>query len=169
MTSCSGAFYVLPVGADGSGGDSKLIPLPESPAEGRNPSISPDGRWLLYSSTQTGSREVFVESLPEQMGGPAAGVKQQVSIAGGIQPASRADGKEVFYLGADVPRIVPARVGDMVSVGEFEESPDEVCATAASPSRALWTTPFAVTMVFAAFKSPWVMPFSCAASSASAI
>jgi hypothetical protein len=61
----SGAFHLLPMGAEESGGERKLIPLPESPAEGRNPSISPDGRWLLYSSTQTGSREVFLENLPE--------------------------------------------------------------------------------------------------------
>jgi hypothetical protein len=56
---------------------------------------------LLYSSTQTGNREVFLESIPEAMGGPAAGTKKQVSIAGGIQPAWRADGKEIFYLGGD--------------------------------------------------------------------
>jgi Tol biopolymer transport system component len=101
MTPSSGAFYLLPVGAEGSGGERKLIPFPESHGEGRNPSISPDGHWLLYSSTQTGSWEVFVQSLPEAMGGPAAGAKKKVSIAGGTQPAWRADGKEVFYLGAD--------------------------------------------------------------------
>jgi hypothetical protein len=54
-----------------------------------------------YSSTQTGSREVFVESMPEAMGGPAAGAKQKVSIAGGTQPSWRADGKEIFYVAAD--------------------------------------------------------------------
>ena len=50
---------------------------------------------------QTGSREVLVESLPEPMGGPAAAAKNQVSIAGGTQPAWRADGKELFYLATD--------------------------------------------------------------------
>jgi hypothetical protein len=56
---------------------------------------------LLYSSTQTGSREVFVESLPEQMGGPVAGFKRMISIGGGEQPAWRTDGKEIFYVAAD--------------------------------------------------------------------
>ena len=97
----SGSFYLLPMSPAASGSDRKLIPLPESPAEGRHPSISPDGRWLLYSSTQTGSREVFVESMPVQMGGPAAGGRKQVSIAGGTQPVWRADGKEIFYLAVD--------------------------------------------------------------------
>jgi hypothetical protein len=50
---------------------------------------------------QTGSREVFVERMPEQIGGPAAGTKRQVSIAGGAQPIWRADGREIFYLAAD--------------------------------------------------------------------
>jgi dipeptidyl aminopeptidase/acylaminoacyl peptidase len=97
----SGSFSLLPMGSEGSGGERKPFPFPESPAEGRDPSISPDGRWLLYSSAQTGSREVFVQSLPEAMGGPAVGAKKQVSIAGGRQPAWRADGKELFYLAAD--------------------------------------------------------------------
>jgi hypothetical protein len=56
---------------------------------------------LLYSSTQTGSPEVFLQGMSEAMGGPAAPIKKQVSIAGGTQPAWRADDKEVFYLGAD--------------------------------------------------------------------
>jgi hypothetical protein len=59
---------------------------------------SSDSRWLLYSSTQTGSPEVFLQIMPGAMGGPS---KKQVSIAGGTQPAWRADDKEVFYLGAD--------------------------------------------------------------------
>jgi serine/threonine protein kinase len=98
----SGTFY-LPMSPEGSGGERKLIPFPESQAQGSSssPSISPDGRWLLYSATQTASREVFVESMPAQMGGPLTGTKQQVSKAGGSHPAWRADGKEIFYLAAD--------------------------------------------------------------------
>jgi Tol biopolymer transport system component len=95
------SFYLLPMGPQGSGGERQPIPFPEFPAEGRHPSISPDGRWLLYSSTKTGSREVFVESMPEAMGGPVAGFRRQVSIGGGTQPAWRADGKEIFYVAAD--------------------------------------------------------------------
>ena len=96
-----GSFYLLPMGPEGSGGERKPVPFPQSPAEGRHPSISPDGRWLLYSSTQTGRREVFVESMPEQMGGPVAGFKRMISNSGGMQPAWRADGEEIFYVAAD--------------------------------------------------------------------
>jgi Tol biopolymer transport system component len=108
MTPTSGAFgssccsfYLLPMGAEGSGGERSTVPFPGSPTDGRHPSLSRYSRWLLYSSTQTGSREVFVESMPEAMGGPTVGVNKQVSIAGGGQPAWRADGKEIFYVAAD--------------------------------------------------------------------
>jgi Tol biopolymer transport system component len=97
----SGGFSLLPMGAEGSGGQRKLVPFSEDPVEGRHPALSPDGHWLLYSSMQTGGREVFVKSMPDQMGGPAIGVKKQVSIAGGTQPAWSADGKEIFYISAD--------------------------------------------------------------------
>jgi hypothetical protein len=93
LADTSASFYLLPMGPQGSGGERQPIPFPQSPAEGRHPSISPDGRWLLYSSTQTGRREVFVESMPEQMGGPVAGFKRMISNSGGMQPAWRADGK----------------------------------------------------------------------------
>jgi len=42
-----------------------------------------------------------VEAIPEAMGGPAASVRQQVSIDGGSEPVWRADGKEIFYLALD--------------------------------------------------------------------
>jgi hypothetical protein len=86
----SASFYLLSMGPQDSDGERQPIPFPEFPTEGRHPSISPDGRWLLYSSTQTGRREVFVESMPEQMGGPVAGAKRLISIGGGTQPAWRA-------------------------------------------------------------------------------
>jgi Tol biopolymer transport system component len=79
----SDAFYLLPMGPEGSRGERKLVPFPVKLSDGRNPSLSPDGQWLLYSSTHTGSREVFVQSMPEALGGSSAGAKKQVSIGGG--------------------------------------------------------------------------------------
>src|SRR5215831_3316883 len=94
-------FYLLTMAPEGASGERKLIPLPISPTVGRHASFSPDGRWILYSSMQMGRREVFVEAIPEAMGGPAVSARQQVSIDGGSEPVWRVDGKEIFYLALD--------------------------------------------------------------------
>ncbi len=54
--------------------------------------LSPDGRWIAYTSPETGRNEIFVESFP------ASGTKYAISTAGGTQPRWRSDGKELFYL-----------------------------------------------------------------------
>jgi Tol biopolymer transport system component len=57
--------------------------------------FSPDGRYVVYASNETGKYEIFVQTFPEQLG------KWQVSNSGGTQPMWRHDGKELFYLGPD--------------------------------------------------------------------
>jgi hypothetical protein len=57
--------------------------------------LSPDGRWVAYTSDESGSWEVYVAAFP----GP--GGKWQVSSAGGSQPNWRGDGRELFYLATD--------------------------------------------------------------------
>jgi eukaryotic-like serine/threonine-protein kinase len=57
--------------------------------------FSPDGKWVAYSSNETGRSEIYVTSFPDAHG------KWQVSNAGGEQPRWRGDGKELFYLSAD--------------------------------------------------------------------
>jgi len=57
--------------------------------------FSPDGRWIAYTSDESGRAEVYIQSFP------ISGGKWQVSNAGGDQPQWRGDGKELFYLAAD--------------------------------------------------------------------
>ncbi len=61
--------------------------------------LSPDGRWLAYSSQESGLPEIYVvpfHTAPE--GTPSiSGGKWQVSNGGGTQPAWRGDGKELFF------------------------------------------------------------------------
>jgi len=57
--------------------------------------FSPDGRWMAYSSDESGKVEVYVTPFP------GGGSKWQVSAAGGASPRWRRDGKELFYLAAD--------------------------------------------------------------------
>ncbi len=57
--------------------------------------FSPDGKWLAYSSDESGEPEIYVAAYP----GP--GGKWQVSRGGGQYPAWRGDGRKLFYMGAD--------------------------------------------------------------------
>jgi eukaryotic-like serine/threonine-protein kinase len=61
----------------------------------RNGQFSPTGRWMLYTSRETGRSEVYVASFPEK------GVRLQVSGAGGTQPRWSRDGREIFFVSAD--------------------------------------------------------------------
>ena len=60
-------------------GESKpRLLFPTDPDELQNARISPDGKWLLYVSNETGRREVYVVPYP------SLGEKRQVSTAGAI-------------------------------------------------------------------------------------
>ena len=70
-------------------------PLLTSRANEVEAQVSPDGRWLAYSSDESGSWEVYVQPFPE------VGQKYVVSLGGGVEPHWRRDGGELFYLGTD--------------------------------------------------------------------
>ena len=81
-------------------GDRKSYPLAAGQAlpPGRAinfPSFSPDGRWLLYASDETGRGEIYVS----RFAGPGAPVtgKRQISTGGGFLPRWRADGREIVF------------------------------------------------------------------------
>jgi Tol biopolymer transport system component len=57
--------------------------------------LSADRRWLAYSSSETGRFDVYGMPFPSGAG------KWPISVAGGTEPAWRADGKELFYLAPD--------------------------------------------------------------------
>ena len=68
---------------------------PLGPFTMENVRISPNGRWVAYTSNESGRSEVYVQQFP-----PAEG-KWQVSTAGGTEPAWREDGKELFFVSGD--------------------------------------------------------------------
>jgi eukaryotic-like serine/threonine-protein kinase len=57
--------------------------------------LSPDSRWMAYTSDESGRPEVYVRPFPPSDG------KWKISTAGGEQPRWRSDGKELFYVAAD--------------------------------------------------------------------
>ena len=95
-------------------GDTTLVPLLTSPARETSPALSPDGRWLAYSSDESGTPEVYVRPFPDVAGG-----KWQVSLNGGTGPVWAHSGRELFYINGRTEMVsTQVRPGSTFSVGE---------------------------------------------------
>jgi serine/threonine protein kinase len=77
-------------------GDRKPFPFLQTEFNEGGGQISPNGRWMAYTSDESGVNEVYVQSFAERGRG-----KWRVSVGGGAQAQWRRDGKELFYLAAD--------------------------------------------------------------------
>jgi len=87
-----------------TGSDLWMVPI-DSPTKARpflatpfveaGARLSPDGRWVAYTSNETGQSEVYVQSFP------VPGHKVIISSGGGRDPAWRGDGRELFYWQGD--------------------------------------------------------------------
>jgi serine/threonine-protein kinase len=83
------------------GDPTRATPLVQTPAYEGGARLSPDERWLVYVSNESGRNEVYVR--------PFRGAERrwQVSVDGGSQPMWHPTGREIFY-----------RIGDrMMAVG----------------------------------------------------
>jgi Tol biopolymer transport system component len=68
--------------------------------------LSPDSRWMAYTSDESGRREVYVRTFP------AGEDPKKVSIDGGEQPRWKGDGKELYFVGAGGKFLaVPLKIG----------------------------------------------------------
>jgi Tol biopolymer transport system component len=84
MTEAQGAVMVTL-------GSGSRVPVGVSAKASGMARFSPDGKFIAYTSSESGREEVYVRPTP-----PAVG-KFQVSIDGGQQPEWRRDGKELFF------------------------------------------------------------------------
>ncbi len=82
------------VGVDRSEGD-RVVPLLNGPYDEAAPALSPDGRWLAYTSTETGRYEVYVRPFPSVESGV-----WQITTDGGSAPVWGHGGRELFYVDA---------------------------------------------------------------------
>jgi len=69
----------------------KPEPYLQTPFDERHPSFSPDGRWMAYSSDESGSFQVYVRAFPDKGG------KWQISNSGGLYPVWSRNGHELFF------------------------------------------------------------------------
>ena len=80
------------------------------------PELSPDGRWLAYTTAETGRPEVYVEALA------ARGSRQQVSRNRARNPRWSPDGRTLFYVdlsssGDQQMMAVEVRASDTLTLG----------------------------------------------------
>ncbi len=103
-------LWILPTRSDGK--PFRLI----QPRSGRvgAPRFSPDGRWIAYTTTETGNNQIVIRPFPDVNKGI-----WQVPGVGGAEPVWRRDGKELFYLAGDGTMIaVPVTLGTSVQFGQ---------------------------------------------------
>jgi len=74
----------------------------QTPADERHPTFSLDGRWLAYTSNESGKFEVYVRAFPDKGG------KWQISNAGGMLPVWSRNGHELFFRTEDSRMILVA-------------------------------------------------------------
>jgi eukaryotic-like serine/threonine-protein kinase len=87
------SLWALPNASGPAGVERKPIPYLVTPFNESQAKFSPDGKWVAYSSSESGTVEVYVRPFPASSGG-----KWLVSNGGGNQVRWRPDGKELFYI-----------------------------------------------------------------------
>ena len=77
------------------GADRTEQPYLRSNANEHLAQFSPDGSWMAYTSDESGTNEVYVQTFPK------LGTREQISTSGGSQPRWSGDGRELFYIAPD--------------------------------------------------------------------
>jgi eukaryotic-like serine/threonine-protein kinase len=90
-------LWALPVGVSGT----KPIPVAESEFNQALGRFSPDGRWIVYESNESGKNEVYVRPFDLAAAAQSDRGKWMVSKGGGGSPLWSRDGREIFYLSTD--------------------------------------------------------------------
>jgi Tol biopolymer transport system component len=92
-------ILILPL--DGPPSPRAIVATPSADVE---PQVSPDGKWLAYSSSETDAYEVYVSPFP-----PAGQKGLRISRAGGRQAMWRADSRELFFV-SDARKFYAVRI-----------------------------------------------------------
>ncbi len=113
------------------------------------PEFSPDGRWVTYTSLESGAYEIYVRAFPDN------GRKWQVSNGGGVIAHWAKDGQRLFYrtidqrlmvenyttsgavFKAQAPRLwLDVRLAETGVLPNFDVAPDGRIAALLSPNQA---------------------------------
>jgi len=86
------------------------VPLVQTDFDEEYPAVSPNGRWLAYSSVESGEPEIYVRRLPE------GGQKQQASVGGGGNPMWGTRGEALYYWQGDALMEVAVKEGEFLEL-----------------------------------------------------
>jgi serine/threonine protein kinase/Tol biopolymer transport system component len=87
-----GDLFALPM----TGADRTPLPIATTPFTELSGRFSPDGRWVVYETHQSGRPEIVVQPFPDASAGAV-----QVSVQGGSTPRWSADGRELYFMARD--------------------------------------------------------------------
>ena len=94
------------------------VPLLNTRFHEANPAFSPDGRWLAFTSNESGRPEVYVQAFRSGDEPAMTGGRHLVSRAGALALRWRRDAKELFYLAFDGRvNAVPVRLSPKPAFG----------------------------------------------------
>jgi hypothetical protein len=68
------------------------VPYLKTAANEEQAKFAPGGKWIAYTSTESGQNQIYVQSVP------TGETKVPISTAGGQNPRWRPDGKELFFV-----------------------------------------------------------------------
>ncbi len=81
--------------------------------------FAPDGKWIAYTSDESGRYEIYVQAFTP--GAPASGGKVPLSTNGGVDPHWRRDGRELYYRSGGKLMAVDVTLGAEVKAGTPRE------------------------------------------------
>ena len=110
-------IMILPLEGDDKAGWKAGTPTAflNTPANEASPAFSPDGKWLAYTSNESGTPEIYVRPFP------SGDDKRKISNGGGVHPRWSQKKNELFYIviGPQNPvMVVPYRVDGNSFVNE---------------------------------------------------
>jgi dipeptidyl aminopeptidase/acylaminoacyl peptidase len=98
-------------------GTGKAVRMTANETLERNARFSPDGKWVVFSSAESGREEIQI--VPFDPSRPVSNGKIAVSQEGGSEPVWRKDGTEIFYLSPDGKMMaVPVTSKSSIQVGK---------------------------------------------------
>jgi Tol biopolymer transport system component len=99
--------------------DRKVVPLIRTAFHEASPAFSPDGRWLAFTSDESGRTEIYMQAFAGGDSPRMVGERHLISSQGAISLRWRRDGTELFYLAQDGKAYaVPVSLSPALRIGK---------------------------------------------------